>query len=959
MKDTNRIVLVMIFFFPVVVWAQCPSVISATAATTDASCPSSGSATITTSPAANSSFRYSITSGPSGVLLNTPQISNVFNALQPGNYTVQVSCGATLTDVSFNIQDNYSPIMNVNAAVSVNCSSYSPGATVNISVTGGSAPFAYSIVKSNDPNYADASSIYTSSPNKTVTSFGTYQVRVKDACNQFYTVTKQISPSLNPVIMACSASPLTGCNPAYYNFYCQLLDAVTNSEIDSAVYNALGGVKLRVFEQAPGSCAPTGPLLLELTPAPTHSQITVPVVPSNKYFLQTITPCGDTLSNCIDAYYFYNPYFQMATSVEGCGSVGNPFIESIRPYNWGGIVFPLSVSLYRGTSTAGGLVGTKISNSDADMYLPDTLVFKNLTPDTYYIRATDACGNIFTQLIDDPTAAGAPSLVILYGMTPGCAAGAGVTTQSGTGSFAVGLQGFLADLNSATATIISGPGSIGVTGYKSGNAFIWIDLLPGTYTAAVTTTCGTINLQFTVPNNSFDILSQNIAATSSSTCGAGSGSVTATTDYNGGLSPVFILTDALTKTAVDSNKTGLFTTVTPGQYYVRMKLSSDDAYCGVPAYYINSNTVAIAEASTGPQVIKKLGLACEDINGNPISTGSAYLSVAGSTPLLVEYKLTSASSWTTFSSNAPATFEIAGLSVNNIYDIRITSCGITTATQVTVAQLGYLHAVSNDQPCVGNLFELALQQFPGASYEWKNPSGNIISTAYNYTFPSYAAFYNGDYVGIVSWGNCIKRRDTISLNSTLCGSLIILPVKLLSFTARTQNCATTLKWKISDGSSLKSIDVERSTNSKDYTTIANTTPDAIGTYTDESIFEGVIYYRLKMTTIDGRYSYSKPIIVKTNCNSANTEWVRYPALVKSGDAVTVKLNTSNSISTKMRIVVTSITGQNVHTQEVPAHKGQNIYTLQGLTLTPGIYLVILYDSYLLRIGSAQKLIVTK
>jgi len=105
-------------------FAQCPSSFTASAVTTDASCPSNGTATINTNPAASASFNYAIIAGPARTALNVLQASNVFNALLPGDYTVQVSCGMTQATVSFTILDKYIAISNINAVVMTNCDSF-------------------------------------------------------------------------------------------------------------------------------------------------------------------------------------------------------------------------------------------------------------------------------------------------------------------------------------------------------------------------------------------------------------------------------------------------------------------------------------------------------------------------------------------------------------------------------------------------------------------------------------------------------------------------------------------------------------------------------------------------------------------------------------------------------------------------------------------------------------------
>ncbi|MFT3704056.1 MAG: T9SS type A sorting domain-containing protein [Agriterribacter sp.] len=948
----NTIFLLLTFFVPASIWAQCPGAFSVNVATTAASCPSNGSATITTSPAATASFTYTITAGPTGTLLNTAQSTNVFNALLAGNYTVEVSCGSVTTSAFFTIADNYTPITNVTGTVTGVCSTYGPGGTVTINASGGRAPLVYSIVQSNDPNYADDLSIYNSSPTKTVNSFGTYQIRVKDACNQFYTSTVQVTGSLRPVKVYLGPYDSASCNQTQYKFYYDVVDAVTWTAVDINPYNAAGGVKVNVYEKSSSQYAPTGPLLASFTANKMPAVLTLPAVSSMQYFLQIVTPCGDTTTNVEDESHSYDVDIKYKGFVNGCGTATDPFSEKISPYTYTpGIVYPLTVNLYLGTSASGTLVGTKTANNQVQVSW-EAIDFYNLTPGTYYMSATDACGHVITQLIDDPTAAGTPHFEYAWSQL-GCSF-AGLNTQSGTTTAVFKLKGFLPNYSTATAVIISGPAGVGTSAVGTADAVGWINLLPGDYVARITTSCGSIDLPFSVPADPYNLLKQNITATAASTCGAGSGIITATTDYNGGLSPSFVLMNASTQTAIDSNTTGTFSGITQGEYYVKLKLTNNTG-CVNPDYYINSNNVVIATSSSGPQITRKLGVVCEDGSGNPISTGTAYLSIAGGSPLLVEYKLPGSSTWITHSSNAPSEVEIDGLAAYQVYDIRITSCGITSATQVTIGRLAEIPTNFSSQPCSGSSYQLELPQLPGATYQWKNGAGNIVSTSYNFVIPTYSASYNGIYTATTFFGGCAKRTDTVTLNSAMCGS-ILLPAKFVSFTGSAQNCTAKLNWKISDSLSLSQVTLQRSFNGRDFTNIFNTGMSNEGSYIDENTVQGQVYYRLQMNNDDYSLSYSNPVTINTKCNTGNTQWILFPALLEANGTASIKLNTTNAGSTNLNIVVTSITGQRIRSYEVATHKGQNIYPLTNLKLVSGTYVLTIYDKNGVKIGEPQKLI---
>ena len=90
-----------------------------------------------------------------------------------------------------------------------------------------------------------------------------------------------------------------------------------------------------------------------------------------------------------------------------------------------------------------------------------------------------------------------------------------------------------------------------------------------------------------------------------------------------------------------------------------------------------------------------------------------------------------------------------------------------------------------------------------------------------------------------------------------------LPVNLMSFQAtNVNNDYAELKWITSSETGSRYYEVEKSSNGNTFNNIA--TVDAMGnsnieqfySYQDNSPFNGINYYRLKMVDIDGKYSYS-------------------------------------------------------------------------------------------------------
>ncbi|MFA6924048.1 MAG: hypothetical protein WC223_07315 [Bacteroidales bacterium] len=100
-----------------------------------------------------------------------------------------------------------------------------------------------------------------------------------------------------------------------------------------------------------------------------------------------------------------------------------------------------------------------------------------------------------------------------------------------------------------------------------------------------------------------------------------------------------------------------------------------------------------------------------------------------------------------------------------------------------------------------------------------------------------------------------------------------LPVELLSFYGIYENNKVNLYWATASEINNDYFVVERSTDLKNFETIA--TVKGHGNYngtlkytaTDENPSQGVVYYRLKQNDYDGKYKYSDVIEVNTNANT--------------------------------------------------------------------------------------------
>lgn len=146
-------------------------------------------------------------------------------------------------------------------------------------------------------------------------------------------------------------------------------------------------------------------------------------------------------------------------------------------------------------------------------------------------------------------------------------------------------------------------------------------------------------------------------------------------------------------------------------------------------------------------------------------------------------------------------------------------------------------------------------------------------------------------------------------------STTVLPLKLISFSGKKSSVNNILSWQTAGEQNTDAFFVERSTDAIKFETLGKVT--AKGTpgenhysFTDRSALKGNNFYRLKMTDLDGTFSYSEiPVNIKRD---GNFELSIYPSpadqIINISTAIAGKLSIYNSL------------GKLVYTQHLTAGK---------------------------------------
>jgi len=171
-----------------------------------------------------------------------------------------------------------------------------------------------------------------------------------------------------------------------------------------------------------------------------------------------------------------------------------------------------------------------------------------------------------------------------------------------------------------------------------------------------------------------------------------------------------------------------------------------------------------------------------------------------------------------------------------------------------------------------------------------------------------------------------------------------LPVHLISFQGNmNKNNKVTLNWTVADNETVNSFEVERSTNGRDFTTVAVVfASEKMGTenymFYETATSNDKIMYRLKMIDKGHDVDYSKILIF--NSRNAITNTIKI-----IGNPVNDKLTFSyTSSASQVDIKVYDMSGKTIMKNKLASLEGNNIISLPlSSTFKPGMYVVEVND----------------
>ncbi len=167
-----------------------------------------------------------------------------------------------------------------------------------------------------------------------------------------------------------------------------------------------------------------------------------------------------------------------------------------------------------------------------------------------------------------------------------------------------------------------------------------------------------------------------------------------------------------------------------------------------------------------------------------------------------------------------------------------------------------------------------------------------------------------------------------------------LPLTLSAFKAQLSANDGLLNWKTSSEQNTSHFEIERSFDGRNFTkttTISasgNSSIEKLYSYTDKNITSlgtSVVYYRLKMMDVDGKFTYSK--IIAININNKEAVVMFYPNPVRENATLMI------AAAKKENLVCSIIdhSGRIIRNTNIAVEKGSNSIIFETNSLAAGVY----------------------
>lgn len=167
------------------------------------------------------------------------------------------------------------------------------------------------------------------------------------------------------------------------------------------------------------------------------------------------------------------------------------------------------------------------------------------------------------------------------------------------------------------------------------------------------------------------------------------------------------------------------------------------------------------------------------------------------------------------------------------------------------------------------------------------------------------------------------------LGTNVFPTTILLPVTIEEFGVDKDGSAALLNWKTSSELNAAHFEIQRSADGINFTSIGS--KNACGYTADTKTYQysdpiggstGNIYYRLKTVDTDGKFFFSKIVVLRTGVSEMK-DFMVYPNPFKSD----IRIQVNATINTEASLRLTNAAGQTIIYKKVQIQKGTNIIVL--------------------------------
>ncbi len=193
-------------------------------------------------------------------------------------------------------------------------------------------------------------------------------------------------------------------------------------------------------------------------------------------------------------------------------------------------------------------------------------------------------------------------------------------------------------------------------------------------------------------------------------------------------------------------------------------------------------------------------------------------------------------------------------------------------------------------------------------------------------------YANGTITGTVASGAGFTSFSDIGITS----DVIVLPIKLTSFTAINKINQIDLNWNVATETNIANYEIEKSTDGINFIKIGTVLAQNLGNYNfmDKNITIGNSYYKLKINETNNSFNYSLVAKVKLNGKALNIYNI-YPS--PAIENIKIQINYTNN--TNAIIEINDLNGKVVKKENITLINGLTEKTININQLKVGTYFV--------------------